>query len=489
MAITTSTRSTDEPVTRCFNRAMEKLVLLVHPDAPLRESCRRILGREGFRVESVHESRDVVKFITEHKPSVLLTGIRMPGKDGFELLEQALAVDPTVSVIAITTHANIPGAVRFLKCGGTDYLAAPFQADQLIDAVRGALSGPARTAAFRVEARPWAVGALDSILGTSQSVLQLKHTLLKVARTDANVLIQGETGTGKELVARAIHELSPRGPHTFLPVDCAALPPTLLESELFGHEKGAFTGADRSRHGLFEAANRGTIFLDEIGELDVSTQSKLFRVLQEGRIRQIGGRRDTVIDVRVIAATNRDLAKGLQDGTFREELYFRLNVVPLYLPPLRKRREDIPILANHFFAMFKSSHRREDLTGMDPSFMSALLDHSWPGNIRELRNALERAVVLAEGPVLTLPDFLEPFSGTLHNGEDPDADWEESPLDYFEAKEKLLESFDRKYFQKLLATCSGNLSEAARRSGIGRKTLYNKLNRVGIIPFDSQPSE
>ena len=271
-------------------------------------------------------------------------------------------------------------------------------------------------------------------------------------------------------------------------MDCAALPPTLLESELFGHEKGAFTGADRARHGLFEAADRGTIFLDEIGELDVATQSKLFRVLQEGKIRQIGGRRDTLIDVRVIAATNRDLRKELRNGTFREELYFRLNVVSLSLPPLRERKEDIPLLSSHFFERFKRAHHREDLAGMDSSFLHALLAYSWPGNIRELRNVVERAVVLSEGPSITRADFFEPIVDTYED-DLSELDFDDDVTDYTEAKDQLLESFDRQYFQRLLSICQGNVSRAARKSGIGRKTLYNKLNRIGITPFDSSDSE
>jgi len=263
----------------------------------------------------------------------------------------------------------------------------------------------------------------------------------------------------------------------------------LLESELFGHEKGAFTGADKSRYGLFEAADRGTIFLDEIGELDVATQSKLFRVLQEGKIRQIGGRRDTMIDVRVIAATNRDLEKGLRDGTFREELYFRLNVVAIALPPLRERKEDIPLLADHFFRIFRQSHRCAHLTGIDSSFMEALLQHNWPGNVRELMNFIERSVVLSDGPHLTDDDILDTLIDDGQVGYPGEIETDEDVHDYSRAKEQLLDSFDRKYFRHLLSLYQGNLSEAARKSGIGRKTLYNKLRRIGIVPLESSRSD
>jgi two-component system response regulator AtoC len=467
---------------------MKKLILLVHTEDQVRQACSRILGKEGYRVESVPDPLRLTELIAKHEPCLLLTAIRMPEKDGFEVLREARAADRTLPVIAITTHASIPSAVKFLKSGGANYLASPFTADQLADAVREALDPHPRTGSPRADDRSVVRGALESIIGTSRSILDLKTTLFKVARTDVNVLIQGETGTGKELVAKAVHELSPRSSHTFLPVDCAALPPSLLESELFGHEKGAFTGADRSRHGLFEAANQGTVFLDEIGELDVSTQSKLFRVLQEGKIRQIGGRRDTIIDVRVIAATNRDLEKELREGTFREELYFRLNVVSVSLPSLRERKEDIPLLANYFFELFKRAHDRDDLTRVDSSFTKALMEYRWPGNIRELRNVVERAVVLSDGPGITASDCREPLTCHLNDEDLFELDLEAGVPDYSVAKDTVFESFDKKYFQRLMVLCHGNLSEVARKSGIGRKTLYNKLNRIGIIPFDSSDS-
>lgn len=466
----------------------KELILLIHSEDQVREACSRILGNEGYGFHSVSDASQVTELVARLKPSVLMTAMRMPSKNGFEVLREALESSHSLPVIAITAYASIPGAVQFLKSGGVNYLAAPFKADQLIEAVKEALGRASLATRAAADLQAGTHGGLDSIIGKSRPLLQLKRTLLKVARTDVNLLIRGETGTGKELVAKAVHELSPRSEHAFLPVDCAALPPSLLESELFGHEKGAFTGADRSRHGLFEAADRGTIFLDEIGELDVSTQSKLFRVLQEGKIRQIGGRRDTPIDVRVIAATNKDLEKGLQDGSFREELYFRLKVVSLWLPPLREREEDIPMLADHFFRSFKQSHKRADLTGMDRSFIEALLEYHWPGNIRELRNVVERAVVLSEGTTLTRMDFAEPLPERSEEDDTSTSDPDEELVDYAVAREKILESFDKKYFRRLLALCQGNLSEVARTSGIGRKTLYNKLGRIGIIPFESSDS-
>jgi DNA-binding NtrC family response regulator len=459
-------------------------ILLIHPEKQLHDDCKRILGREGYVVKCCAESGQISELMDQHSPHAVLAAVRMPGKDGFQVLRAILAKRPRLPVIAITTHASIPEAVVWLKAGGANYLAVPFAADQLVRAVEDALIGLQAANGQHEDDRLKTNKALDAIMGASRLILKLKRILPKVGRTDASVLIRGETGTGKELVAKAIHELSPRRSAPFLPMDCAALPPTLLESELFGHEKGAFTGADRSRFGLFEVANHGTIFLDEIGELDVSTQSKLFRVLQEGQIRQIGGRRSTAIDVRFIAATNRDLERGIQQGLFRPELYFRLNVVSLTIPPLRERNEDIPLLCEHFFALFRRTHGRQDLTGCDSGFVEALMEYSWPGNIRELMNAVEQAVVLSDGPNLTRTDLPEPLIQEQARLSAQGSDVDNETFDYAFAREQLVDAFDQDFFNRLLSVCQGNLSEAARRSGLARKTLYNKLKRIGILPFD-----
>ena len=451
----------------------------------MHHACSRILGKGGFTVECRSESGQILDLIAKRAPDVVLTAIRMPEKNGFQVLEAALSSKPALPVIAITTRASIPEAVAWLKAGGANYLAAPFGADQLVRAVEDAVTASPFLAARLEYERPESRKALEAIIGRGQAVSDLKKTVVKIARTDANVLIRGETGVGKELVARAIHELSSRSAHTFLPADCAAIPPNLLESELFGHEKGAFTGAHRSRCGLFEAAGRGTIFLDEIGELDVSTQSKLFRVLEEGKIRQIGGRHVTPVDVRVIAATNRNLEAELREGSFRSELYFRLSVVTIKVPPLRQRGEDIPLLANHFFVLYKRLHRRDDLTGMDDSVMDALITYRWPGNVRELKNAIERAVVLSDGPVIRIEDLPDEMACEHDEADAAIAvECEEGLAPYAISREQVLDSFDRHYFRQLLALYGGNLSEAARRSGIGRKTLYNKLKQVGVFPID-----
>ncbi|AFM23378.1 sigma-54-dependent transcriptional regulator [Desulfomonile tiedjei] len=460
------------------------VILLIHPEEQMHLACKRILGREGYEVKCCADSTQISELVDRHSPNAVLTAVRMPDKDGFQVLKAALAKMTRLPVIAITTHASIPEAVIWLKQGGADYLAVPFAADQLVRAVDEALRGLRASEGPPKSDRLKTSTALDAIIAASRPILKLKRVLPKVGRTDASVLIRGETGTGKELLAKAIHELSPRRSALFLPVDCAALPPTLLESELFGHEKGAFTGADRSRFGLFEVANHGTVFLDEIGELDVATQSKLFRVLQEGQIRQIGGRRSTPIDVRIIAATNRDLEGGIQQGLFRPELYFRLNVVSLTIPPLRQRKEDISLLCEHFFTLFRRTHERQDLAGCDSGFIEGLMEYTWPGNIRELMNAVEQAVVLSDGPNLTRTDLP---AALLQNQPGPsgrDRDVDKETLDYATAREQLIDAFDQEFLNRLLSVCQGNLSEAARRSGLARKTLYNKLKRIGVLPFD-----
>lgn len=461
-----------------------RIIVLIHPEQRMHDACRRILGNEGYEVKCCADSGRISDLMDRHSPDAVLTAVRMQDKDGFQVLKAIRAKRPSLPVIAITTHASIPEAVIWLKAGGADYLAVPFAADQLVRAVEDALAGLQAAAARHEDERLKTSKALDAIVAASRPMLHLKRILPKVGRTDASVLIRGETGTGKELLAKAIHELSPRRSAPFLPVDCAALPPTLLESELFGHEKGAFTGADRSRFGLFEVANHGTVFLDEIGELDVATQSKLFRVLQEGQIRQIGGRRSTPIDVRIIAATNRDLEGGIQQGLFRPELYFRLNVVSLVIPPLRQRKEDISLLCEHFFALFRHTHARQDIIGCDVGFTGALMEYDWPGNIRELMNTVEQAVVLSDGPNLTRTDLPEAL---LQSGPRPRFDRRDEyreTLDYAAAREQLVDAFDQEFLNRLLSVCHGNLSEAARKSGLSRKTLYNKLKRIGVLPFD-----
>jgi len=462
----------------------KRVIMIVHPEQRMHDACRRILGKEGYEVKCCVDSGRISELTDRYSPNAVLTAVRMQDKDGFQVLKAIRAKTPRLPVIAITTHASIPEAVIWLKAGGADYLAVPFVADQLVRAVEDALIGIQAAAGQHDDERLQGSKALDAIIAASRPVLELKRMVPKVGRTDASVLIRGETGTGKELLAKAIHELSPRRSAPFLPVDCAALPPTLLESELFGHEKGAFTGADRSRFGLFEVANHGTVFLDEIGELDVATQSKLFRVLQEGQIRQIGGRRSTPIDVRIIAATNRDLEGGIQQGLFRPELYFRLNVVSLTIPPLRQRKEDISLFCEHFFALFRRTHGRQDLTGCDSGFTEALMAYNWPGNIRELMNAVEQAVVLSDGPNLTRTDLPEALlqSGPRPIGDGRDVNKE--TLDYAAAREQIVDAFDQEFLNRLLSICHGNLSEAARKSGLSRKTLYNKLKRIGILPFD-----
>ncbi|MDQ7783515.1 MAG: sigma-54 dependent transcriptional regulator [Desulfomonilaceae bacterium] len=461
-----------------------RVVLIIHPEQRMHDNCRRILGKEGYGVKCDAESGRISELMDKHSPHAVLTAVRMPDKDGFQVLESILADRPRLPVIALTTHASIPEAVIWLKAGGADYLAVPFAADQLVRSVEEALVGFGAAEGPHEDGVSKTGKTLDAIVAASRPVLKLKKILPKVGRTDASVLIRGETGTGKELFAKAIHELSPRRSAPFLPVDCAALPPTLLESELFGHEKGAFTGADRSRFGLFEVANHGTVFLDEIGELDVATQSKLFRVLQEGQIRQIGGRRSTPVDVRIIAATNRDLEGGIQKGLFRPELYFRLNVVSLTIPPLRERKEDIPLLCEHFFALFRRTHGRQDLLGCDSAFIEALIEYKWPGNIRELMNAVEQAVVLSDGPKLTRTDLPEALLQEKSSHGGPKRDDYKETLDYAAARDQLIDTFDQEFFNHLLAVSQGNLSEAARKAGLARKTLYNKLKRIGILPFD-----
>jgi two-component system response regulator AtoC len=318
--------------------------------------------------------------------------------------------------------------------------------------------------------------AFDKVIGKSGAIAAVFELVRKAARAEANILVQGESGTGKELVARAIHANSARAAEVFVPVDCAALPENLLESELFGHERGAFTGADRIKPGMFEVADRGTLFLDEVGELPLGLQAKLLRAVQEREIRRVGATKTIPVDVRLVAATNRDLAESVRKREFREDLFYRLNVIPIVLPPLRDRAGDVPLLAYHFLGRY-GRNRERPLEGIEPEALAALEGYPWPGNIRELQNAIERACVLADGPALRLRDLGEHVRG---RGRAAPAAASGALLPFRDAREAWLRAFTSEYLTDLLRQHGGNVSQAARTAGVDRKTLHRLLTKFGI---------
>jgi DNA-binding NtrC family response regulator len=403
----------------------------------------------------------------------------MPGMDGMALLKRAHELDPTLPVIVITAFATIESAVTAVKEGATDYLPKNFSVEHLRVAVERAL----RQRNLQVENKNLreqlqeAFG-LESIIGRSESMTRVFDLVKKAARSEANILVVGESGTGKELIARAIHANSPRAAQPFVPVDCASLPEQLLESELFGHEKGAFTGAVRSKAGLMEVAQLGTLFLDEIAEMPLGLQVKLLRALQERQIRRVGGTTLVDVDVRVVSATNRDLREATLKGQFREELYYRVNVIAIQLPPLRDRAGDVRLLAHAFLKRYGGGHLR----GIDDEAMAALERYRWPGNVRELQNVIERACALADGETVTRRDLPDHVLGTVAAAPaapgaaagPPDT---ATDLPLKDAKERWMAVLEASYLRELLERYDGNISAAAKAAGIDRKTFHRLVNK------------
>jgi DNA-binding NtrC family response regulator len=367
-----------------------KSILVVDDEKSQREILEMILSGEGYDVTTASSGEAAMKFARERRFDLVLTDLKMTGMDGIELLQHLIAQDSAIIVILLTAHGTIDSAKEALRRGAFDYLQKPYDKEALLATINRAL------------------GKLDEIdteiVSASPKMENVKKMILKVARSNSTVLIRGESGTGKELIARAIHNQSPRVTEMFQAVNCAAINENLLESELFGHERGSFTGAHAEKKGLFEVADRGTLFLDEIAELDVAMQAKLLRALQEHKIRRVGGTHETSVDVRVVAATNRDLRAMVADGRFRDDLYYRINVLSIDVPPLRERREDIPVLIDYFLKKHTRNTSRL-VRGLDAETRKLMLDYSWPGNVRQLESAIERAILLAEGEFITVEDL------------------------------------------------------------------------------------
>jgi DNA-binding NtrC family response regulator len=458
-------------------------VLVVDDEPDMVENCARILKRVGYQCLTATDPHRALALVETERPDLLLTDLKMPGMDGIELLRRSREIDSALPVILITAFASIESAVAAVKDGAFDYLPKNFSVDQLRVAVERGL----RQRELQVEnrnLREQLQGTLgfENLIGRSPAMMKVFELVRKAARSDANILVLGESGTGKELIARAIHANSPRAAQAFVPVDCASLPEPLLESELFGHEKGAFTGAVKSKRGLMEVADRGTLFLDEIGELPLTLQAKLLRVLQERQLRHVGGTAQIDVDVRVVSATNRDLRETTAKGQFREELYYRINVIAIALPPLRERAGDLKLLAHAFLKRYGG----ERVTGFDDAALQALEAYGWPGNVRELQNVIERACALADGTRITrldLPDYLlqgigmrGPATSATAGPSLPDSG--DMPLK--DAKEKWMQVLEASYLRGLLERHAGNVSAAAKMAGIDRKTFHRLINKYQI---------
>jgi DNA-binding NtrC family response regulator len=458
-------------------------VLIVDDEPDMVENCARILERSGHGCITATDPRRALELLESEHPDVLLTDLKMPEVDGMALLRHARELDPAMPVIMITAFATIESAVAAIKEGAFDYLPKNFSVEQLRVAVERAL----RHRGLQVEnknlrAQLQQTLGLENIIGTSQAMTQVFELVKKAARSEANILVLGESGTGKELIARAIHANSPRAAQAFVPVDCASLPEQLLESELFGHERGAFTGAVRNKPGLMEVAHRGTLFLDEIAELSPALQVKLLRALQERQIRRVGGTALVDVDVRLVSATNRDLREAVAKGQFREELYYRVNVIAIGLPPLRERAGDVKLLVRAFLKKYGQGR----IAGIDEGALAALEAYRWPGNVRELQNVIERACALAEGETVTrrdLPDHVlaPPLTVASSAPSVPaEALTSGSELPLKDAKERWLQVLEVSYLRDLLDRHGGNISSAAKAAGIDRKTFHRLINKYQL---------
>lgn len=468
--------------------ASPRRVVIADDEPSLRKVLSSLLRREGYDVQEARDGEEALALLNSDV-AVLITDLRMPKLDGMQLFRRAISEYPDLKVIIFTAYGRITESVEAVKLGAFDFVEKGTDNEHVLQVVRKAV------ASYELDLRaprkpqgqiPPQLGRYG-LVGTAPALQKVFSLIDKVADTPSTVLIIGESGTGKELVARALHEHSSRKNESFIRINCAAIPKTLMESELFGYEKGAFTGAVHSKPGRFELADRGTLFLDEIGELAVEMQVKLLRVLQESEFERVGGIKTLRVDVRVIAATNRDLVKEAAQGNFREELYYRLNVVPIQLPPLRERLQDIPLLVSHFVSRF-NERLRKTVSGLSDDAMAALLRYPFPGNIRELENIIERTVVLAEGPVIELRDLPPNVSQTTGAQLPPPPRMSQPQTlssrppatSLKEIVRQETERVEREMIQRALSETQGNVTQAARHLGISRKSLQIKMKELKL---------
>ena len=436
-------------------------VLVVDDDPDLLRLLSLRLRSNGYRVSTVDSAEAALAHVAVERPDLVLSDVRLPGRDGLALFDELRAHYPALPVILLTAHGTIPDAVAATARGVFGYLTKPFDSQALLAKIRQALTLSAASG-DRDDGNAWR----EEIVCRSQCMVELLEEARLVAASDASVLIHGESGSGKELLSRAIHRASPRAAKPFVAINCGAIPEALLESELFGHEKGAFTGATSRHSGLFQAADGGTLFLDEIGDMPLPLQVKLLRVLQERAVRPVGATVSVAIDVRILSATHRDLDAAMRDGTFREDLFYRLNVVSLTLPSLDARREDIPLLATHFLKLLVSKYRKQ-VNGFAPDALEALATSAWPGNVRQLYNVVEQVCALATSPLIPLS--LVQRALRIRGNE---------VLSYAEAKLR----FERDYIVQLLKQTDGNVSDAARLADRNRTEFYRLLQKHELVP-------
>ena len=463
-----------------------KRVLVADDELNMRRVLEAMLRREGYDVITAANGVEAMGGMgTKGGVHTVITDLKMPGLDGMGLLKRLSAEYPDVPVVMITAHGSVESAVEAVKLGAFDYLEKPFEQEQIRQVVAKAINTYALS---RRDARPEEPSGHGRfrLVGQSPAIRTIYGIVEKVANTPSTVLISGESGTGKELIARALHENSSRHAGPFIKINCAAIPKTLMESELFGYDKGAFTGAVGAKPGRFELAHGGTLFLDEIGEIPIEMQVKLLRVLQESEFERVGGIKTIKVDVRLVTATNRDLLAEVGAGAFREDLFYRLNVVPIHIPPLRERREDIPLLADHFIAKFNDRLKKE-IAGITPEAVERLVAYQWPGNIRELENLMERTVLFCERPEIRVSDLPPEVTGAAApqsvpaGGHAPgDEPPRPAPESLKEAVRAETERVERELIQRALDATGGNVTQAARKLKISRKSLQTKMKELGL---------
>ena len=451
-------------------------ILVVDDEHLIRWSLEQSLKRQGYEVATAATGEDALRALRDDPPDLMLLDIQLPGINGLDVLEKAKEIAEEVIIIMVTALGVLETAVKAMRMGAYDYINKPFNLDELAIVIKKALeTGELRREVQQLRSEQTRKYGITNLIGSSRHMVNVLAMVQKIARSDAStVLIQGESGTGKELIAKAIHYESARADKPFMAINCAAVPETLLESELMGHEKGAFTDAKAQKKGLFELADGGTLFLDEIGDMEPGMQAKLLRVLEERAFRRVGGTKDIQVDVRIISATNKDLLKAMEERTFRNDLYYRIQVIPVFLPPLRERREDIPTLANHFIAHFNREFGKQ-VKGISPMAEKFLSEYHWPGNIRELKNVIERAIILENDEILMLehlPHEMVAKAGSAGSG----------PLNLTIPPEGIdIEDVERELIRQSLEVSEGNQSKAAKKLNLGIDAFRYRMKKFGFL--------
>jgi len=451
-------------------------ILVVDDEQLIRWSLEKNLQKQGYEVITAGSGEEALKLAREESPDLMLLDIQLPGMNGIEVLERVKEFEEEIIVIMVTALGVLETAVKAMRLGAFDYINKPFNLDELSIVIKKALvTHELRREVAHLRSEQTNKYGIDNIIGTSKHMDAVKGMITKISQSDAStVLIQGESGTGKELVAKAIHYESARADKPFMAINCAAMPETLLESELMGHEKGSFTDAKTQKRGLFEIADGGTIFLDEIGDMDLGMQAKLLRVLEERSFRRVGGTRDIAVDVRIVSATNKDLLKAIEEKEFRNDLYYRIQVIPIYLPPLRERKEDILILVNHFIQHYNKEFGKS-VKGVSKMAEKFLVEYSWPGNTRELKNVIERAIILESDETLLLehlPQEIVAKTGGAASG----------PVGFRLPPEGIdIEDVERELIRQALENSEGNQSKAAKKLNLGIDAFRYRMKKFGFL--------